>query len=256
MAISVLYGSFSFPAGEPTVSESREYVYSPTGDRLRERVKVDIEGKYSGSSPAGYEAQMLAMRAALDAVGEAFSVSYGGTSTATHLGLNGTYVVGPRCTALEFPQGDGPELADGGCRTYKASIEWEAEAGTYPRGDLIDFRETLTFDRGDPIRQVVNTMNGTALIFTTCGTPAFSATQTGEATGRTAYPTVPAPIWGTTYLMSRDPVRKESPELVTLDANGSVSIARAFKVSWGYQFSAPTDFTGGTSSPHRWGTLS
>lgn len=253
MSISIVYGSFTFPAGEPTLSQTRDYVYSANGDRLREKVRVDIEGKYQGSSAAGYEAQMLAMRQALDVVGASFSVSYGGTTTVTHVGVNGTCVMGPRCSSLSFPDGAGPELADGGYRTYRASMEWESEVGSYSRGDLVDFKESITFTQGDPIKQVVNTMNGTALVFTTCGTPAYEATQSGEATGRTAYPTPPSPIWGTTYLISREPIRRESPEGITLDANGTVTVGRLFKTAWSYTFAGGWNFTGGTGAPHRWG---
>lgn len=253
MPITISYGSFAFPAGEPTLSQTREAVYESNGDVSRQRVTVTVEGKYGGSSSAAYEAQMLAMRAALDVVGAGFSASYDGTNSVSHIASGSLCVVGPRCTSLAFPEGAGPELADGGCRTYRASFEWEEEVGTYPRGDLVSFRESLTFSRGDPIRQVVNVMNGTALVFITCGTPALEATQSGEAVGRTSYPTPPEPLWSSA-LISREPFRRDSPEFVTLTSAGTTATKRMFRVGWSYAFASGADFVGTDPRPTVWGT--
>lgn len=254
MAIVISYGSFSFPAGEPTVSQRREFVYEQNGDIARERVSVDIEGKYSGSSSAAYEAQMLAMRAALDQVAADFTVTYAGTTTAAHIGVSAANcLVGPRCTGYSFPEGAGPELASGGYRTYRATLEWEQESGTHTRGDLLSFKESISFTRGKPKKQMVNVMNGTAQIFITCGTPGYEATQSGEAVGRTTWPSPGSYIWPND-LFSEEPIRKDSPEIVRLSSNGSLTSSRLYRTSWSYSYASGTNFAGTAPAPHSWGT--
>jgi hypothetical protein len=255
MAIVITYGTFSFPAGEPTVSQSREMVYEQNGDVARERVTVELEGKYSGSSAAAYEAQMLAIRSALDQVGANFTVTYAGSTAATHLGVTGaSCLMGPRCSRYAFPEGAGPELATGGYRTYRATLEWEQEVGSHARGELVSFKESISFTRGKPKKQMVNVMNGTAQVFITCGTPGYEATQTGEAVGRTTWPAPGSYIWPND-LFSEDPIRKDSPEIIRLDASGSLTMARLYRTSWSYSYASGTNFSGGTSGPHSWGTF-
>lgn len=254
MAITVKYGTFSFPSGEATVTQRRDFLYEMSGDMARERVTAEIEGKYSGSSSDAYEAQMTAIRAALDIANADFTVTYAGTYAAAHIGVSAAEcLVGPRCTGVAFPQGDGPELASGGYRTYRATIEWEKEAGSFGRGDLLSWKESITYTRGKPKRQMVNTMNGTAQIFITCGTPGYEATQSGEALGRTTWPAPGSYLWPND-IFAEEPIRRDSPEIVRLSASGSLTTRRLYRTSWSYSYAAGTDFAGTAPAPHSWGT--
>jgi hypothetical protein len=254
MSLTVTFGTFAFPPGEPTVTQSRQVSYEDNGDAAREVVSTTIEGKYTGSSTDAYEAQMNAFLAAMDQNQASFTVSYGGTNTVAHLSVGGTAcLVGPRCTSRSFPEGGGAELASAGMRTYSATIEWERELTGTSRGNLLKFQESISFNRGEAVKQVVNTINGTALIFTTCAKPAYEAKQTGEAIGRTSYPTPPPALWPND-LFATEPFTRESPEFVRLSSDGSLLTSRVYKIGWGYSFASGTDFSGSVPVPHTWGT--
>jgi hypothetical protein len=246
------YGSYSFPAGEAEVRYAKQMLFSDVGARDIERVTVQVSGRLEGSTYSGFESDLSSMKAALDSDDVDFSLAYPDSTAATHLALYaGSCITGPRITSMEYPESTGAEMAPGGIRTYGFTVEAEiALSGS--KGNVISFQESITFTQGEPIYQIVETIQGPARIYKTCEQTAYILTQEGEAVGLTSYPNPPAALYPD-QLIQRAPTRKDSPTMVKVDSNGTATTTRYFRTGWSYQMAAGTDFFGGTAVvPNNW----
>jgi hypothetical protein len=245
------YGSYSFSAGEAEVRYAREMVFADVGARDIERVRVQVTGRLEGSTYSGFESDLSAMKAALDSDDVDFSLAYPDATAATHLSLYaGSCITGPRITSMEYPESTGAEMAPGGIRTYGFTVEAEiALAGS--SGNVVSFQESISFTQGEPIYQIVETIQGPARIYKTCEQTAYILTQEGEAVGLTSHPSPPAALYPDA-LIEREPTRRDSPTLVRVDSNGTATTTRYFRTAWSYRMAGGTDFFGTAVVPNNW----
>jgi hypothetical protein len=247
MAVTITYGTFSFTSGEPEVTTAEEYEFSPSGCRELRKVRIDISGQIQGTNLA---AVADALRTAVQVDDQDFTVT-NGTDVVNHLSYyHSSCIMGPRVESLSFPEGSGPELATGGIRTYRMSVAAHVELANPTYGDVMSWRETVTTEGGRPVYQVQEVINGDAEIWPTQGKTAYRCRQEGEAMGRNTWPTPPKPKWPGLRIDNNEVVR-ESPEYVQLDADGSVSTARRYRIRWSYEYAAPTDAFS-TAEPREW----
>jgi hypothetical protein len=237
MAITLTYGTFSFTAGEPEIRTSETFVFSPSGARERRQVRIDVRGHCQGSTPG---AQAEAIRSAFGADDRDFAVADG--TAIAHLSYAAADCLrGPKVTALSFPESTGPELASGGRRTYEISLELEQELANPSYGDVVSWKESLSYETGIEGRyQVVETLEGTAEIWQTAYYGAYRVVQSGEAVGRTTWPTAPDAKFPK-QVIRRAPYRFDSPEYVILDTDGKVKTERMYRTSWEYEMAHGDD---------------
>lgn len=250
MSLTIEYGTFTFTQDEPSLTVEKTVEYSESSAQERERARISFNGKVQGSTTEGVVAQVDALLGAAYGVDQNLLVK-NGTAVISHMSYySGSCLKGPRCTGISFPEATGAELAAGGVRTYRLEFEAITEKASPTYGNVVNFRETLSFSGGSALYQVLDTIEGTAEVWQVTTQSAWRATQEGEATGRTSHPTPVAAIWPT-YRVDNNGAERDSPTMVECNTDGTAATKRMYRTRWRYEYAASSNvFSGGT--PHDW----
>lgn len=214
---------------------------------------VHLEGMLFGDDASELATKQAALVAAYTSTSGNFVVLQNDNSTEIPTyKIDGSKTIGGiRLTDIDFPNADAAEWT-----TYlKYVIDLEADIGGVglvggqggSQSVLISFTETITV-RGNggaafvlrtprnapPVKQIVSQR-----------TPIF-ASQRGVAVGLYKYPSPPQPIWPQHRLNPDDEISKETAD--TVGGTGNQQQRREFRISWNYQFAAPSTLNANPST--------
>lgn len=127
----------------------------------------------------------------------------------------------------------GADYASGHLGNFSVSADYVPPGGT-TLGDIVDYRETLTFQgNGGPLVVGTLTDTGPPILTETAKRTFYQATQAGYAVGRTGWPTPNSPYWSAPVLIN--PSAAVSYETPNVYGNSKIE----YRTSWSYQFLSP-----------------
>lgn len=239
MALTVKYGGFTHE-GSPGVTISRVRTFGPRNKPETDEISIEIDGFVIGTGDQ-QKTKIDKLIAAYQQNDQNFRWRTADNKIRFQL-LNadtqdGIKVISPP----SFPVGSGPEWADGARRSYTVSLSASVLASAKDRDEVMEFSETITFQRKEDRTFFAQPIDGPMVPFVlvTAANMPSRATQSGTALGRTAYPEPPEPIWppdGSTIFHETPPeISRTSGENHT-----NASTAEMFRVSWSYSMIATT----------------
>ena len=220
----IRYGGYSHGDGEASVSISRFTEENERGQPFSTRHQWVIQGRIIGTSSSDVAAKCRRLEQAYLNWYQDLELLDG--STVIHKLPQSSSWSGVKITQPpQYPDGSGAQATT--FRDYRIVAEADYLVTDLPA--LRSFRESITIRPGRPEYAVVELVSGRPQVQLIKERRAWSATQSGEAVGYLAYPSVPAPIWpGVPY---------EGPEISeqmpSINASG---LPWLFPISWSYRF--------------------
>lgn len=236
-------GNYLFDANACAVSSRVRLVTAPgTGRPLRYVAQHSVEGWLEGDDQADLAAAEAALRAALlKPYQDLRFLTDAGADTPLSL-RNADSITGVRVLGFAFPGGDGAEYAT--LRRFTAEVEAEFLLPD-ARNAVTSFSESLSrTGNGGPATRLRVPINPGAPITRQILTPrsVIRYTQSGQATGHTAYVPAPAPRWPAYLLHDRVRLEQSSPQQL---GRGYVE----YPSRWSYEFEADAPLTGVPALP-------
>lgn len=229
-------GNYTHPIGEPQIAITKRPILNSGGVPVAHTVTWAIQGMLLGSGQADLDAKIEAFLEAYSRQNEdiVLLLSDGTTESQHTLKVRntrgGVFVTqGP-----DFPEGGGAEYATR--RSF--AVQVSAEIPISSAGNAVmNFTETLATWGGGPRYAHVETAIGIPVKQQLRRNTTYMATQAGTATGYSYYPSVPSPIFGSSYLVENPRITRQSPKW---QGNGY----RDFTISWEYKFESAYPLTG------------
>lgn len=226
------YGNYTHETGEVTFSIEKNNEYSSGGILTAIVERWTIRGQIHADSVSALTAKLVALKNAYAVDNLSFGLyEDDGTATAhtiNHSKMEYVRVVNPP----SFPESGGAEYTT--FRNYTIQIEARYTTAAIAGIAVLSFSENISVTGGGPRVIWIETLNGPPQMQTTCEQTMYTATQSGRAVGRAAYPAPPAPLWS---LTQPPQIEYESPEQKTGEKTN-------YGVRWQYQFQSGSPLIG------------
>jgi len=236
-------GTYAFPAGQCAVTSRVTGIErSDSGRPLRFTLALDVDGVIRGTGQADLSARELQLRAVLatpfqDLILRQDTGPPSSLALVSNQSLSGVVVVsGP-----DFYKPDGPEFVTTRHFRFSAEAVFLSPGGA---AALVSWTQTVSVQgNGGPVRAWRVPINADPIRQVVTPRSIIRYTQQGSATGHTAEPRVPPPVFGRAYLMNEsEAVQKVTPRPV---GRNWVN----YTVSWNYVFESDRPLTGTTPLP-------
>lgn len=223
-------GNYTHPIGEPQIAISKAPIVDGGGIPVAHTVTWDIQGMLLGSDQADIDAKIEAFLSAYSRQNEdiVLLLSDGVTESQHTLKVEDTRGGVWVKSGPNFPNGGGAEYATK--RSFSVRIEAEVPV-TNTVSRVLAFTESLSTYGGGPRYGFTETASGLPVKQLLKSNTTYRATQSGSATGYSAWPTVPGPIFGSGSLEEAPRITRNSPQQ---RGNSFAS----FTVSWEYKFAS------------------
>jgi len=242
--LKLAYGNHNHADHECGIVITRDFQQGGDGYRTGYKEVWNIAGVLFGAYPAAVSAAINALAAAYSVDGQDLVLYLNdGTTPSSHALTGANTTGGVRITRLAFPVGVNGEYST--YRSYEITAEAEVIAAGDATQEFLSWVETVSITgTGGPEIVYPAVLEGewpAQLLYT--HTP-VRATQSGQAVGRTRYPSPPPPIWpeflkpreSTGPLGNRTLPKRRGPL-------GS-AVYTEWEVSWSYSFEAPGPLAG------------
>ena len=221
------YGSYSHADAEVSVSISKQPTYSGVGIRKGYIERWQIRGILHAADGDALRTAILALEQGYGADGYDLVLYASDGSTVRHAMLNSGSPTGTKVVDLAYPEGEGAEYTT--YRTYNITVEAEYLSVL----GLDSYSETYDFSGGGEAWVMIETITGPPIRQTVRQQTPYRCTQSGNAVGTGARPTVPSPVFPALEHQNERRITYQTPQFLR---NGSVM----YPVSWSYSFESST----------------
>lgn len=223
------YGNYRHASGEASVVIAKHGLFSPGGIARGVRERWDIHGRLQAADQASLSTALGALMSAYSNHGLDIGFFFDNGQPTSHTIQSSATFGGVRViTPPSFPEGKGAEYST--YRNYSLAVEAEI---LDPRAAILSWTETLNFRGGGPKFAFLEPINGLPQKQLVKQFTTFRATQSGEASGLTAYPSPAPPLWPLAEHVDRREIHYMLPKRSGLPGNPSYT---EFKVKWTYSF--------------------
>jgi hypothetical protein len=249
------YGSYDHPAGLTAVTSLQIEALRDerTGARRGVRQRWVLEGELQASGAtddlkvADLTSKIQALEAAYSLDGKDLKLVYTGGSgpvDTAHALMDAETLGGVKVLLVDWLKGRGPEYAV--MRSYRITVEGEIEdAGL---ANLVSFQEMVSVQgTGGPRRVMLVPLEGDPVEQETSERTPIVVTQSGDAIGRTAYPSFPAPKLTAGEVYERRTQERRGPDR---QADGTY---RNYGIRWSYEYIV-NYVPAASSLPNIWGS--
>lgn len=238
--MTIVYGSYSAASDTVSVSINRTTTLNQAMESYITTHHWTLTGQVHGDTQNEVVANLLLLEAAFSRSGKDLKLIGNDGTTVCHALLNAGSISGVRITQPpSYPNGEGAELTT--FRNFTISAEADYYFAPSKVSQLLSFSESVSMTGGGPMFDMIELINGPALRYRIRNRTAWRATQSGQAVGRSSYPTPPLPIWPGFEV--RDPqLQLSSPQWLGKSYTN-------WGVSWSYEFAASESLAG---FPHVW----
>jgi hypothetical protein len=214
---------------------------------------VHLEGMLFGANASELATKQAALVAAYTSVTGNFTVLQNDNATEipTYKILGTQTIGGIRLISIEFPARDQGEWVT----WLKYVIDIEADIGGVGivggqgggQSVLLSWNESISIRGNGGPRTVIRTpVNGSPVRQVVSQRTPIFASQRGSAVGLYRYPTPPQPIWPQHRTNPDEEITKDTAD--TVGGTGNQQQRREFRISWNYQFAAPTSLNANPST--------
>lgn len=239
----VKFGSYKHDVGECELNLSREILETDARTPYAEVWRADISGMLLADNQASMDQKVEALLRAYSKANQDF-VLYLSDGTPSYINMRSRNAIG----GVRVVRGPSfPSNRNAAYVTYLPySIALEAEFPFAQRADALrSFQERIVRSGGGPKFSLTETLNTRPIPQRNKVATIYHATQSGNAVGLYAMPTVPAPIWPQ-WLVEAPKIEVGSPKRI---GTGRSKGYTDFTVSWQYTFQSVTPLYG---YPTRW----
>lgn len=231
--MNISYRGHTFSVGTAGVVIAKRSNLNEMKQQLSITNIVNITGAIVEANEANLLAAIAAMENAFSEGDGDFAMTLPGGATAFQL-LSGSCIGGVRiATPVNYPEGKGTEFVNR--RSFNIVLEGDVETPG-ASGYLVSYAETISYTGNGGARvALLEPLNGAPIEQTTHQQTVCRATQSGQAVGFMAHPSVPSPYFDG-MLNDKWNVNYSTPK-----KQGDAYIN--FPVSWSYQFESATPIT-------------
>lgn len=224
------YGSYDHTDNEVNlVSMTKETTYSPRGASMSKVIRMVAVGHICDSNSTSL---LQKIEDIYDAYLRNDASSAGLVGTPHFIYAKDT-MDGIRVVSVDFPEGAPGELATG--RTYRIVLEANIRA---IQDQIVWFTQTMThIGSGGVAMVIIPRPTGPPMpVWYNASTP-MKVIQHGQAIGMEAWPTLPAPFWGSYEILPERRIAYTSPRRI--NRTGKSYRNFEFPMSWSYTFEMP-----------------
>ena len=232
------WGSYSWDADSVTIGKRINLILDAAQRPLIYDVNYDVAGELLETSQSAFTTAIDAMKSALQTPYQDFVFKQDDNADSSWVLRSVNTLTGTRVTNVEFPPGRGAIYATHQPFSFTISAQIYASPLVRP---LREFRESLTFFGGGPLRTAMPALRGLPQEQTIYQRTAFEAVQEGQAVGFNHRP-LPAPAIWPAKLKQAGRIQRGSPELLG-------NVFRDFAVTWQYEYVSSTPLVG---FPNQW----
>jgi len=231
----VRYGNFNHETGGVNLSVSRDTVRDSGGIAISIRQSWNVSGDLIGTSQSDIDAKVAALTTAYNSDGHDIALVLDTGQDSSLALYSADCIGGTKVTKIP----SFPSMRDAAYQTFLPfTLVVTGEQRIADRDALISsWNESITTSGGGSRYTLIETLTGRPIKQRTRRYTIYRATQSGQATGRDAYPTPPLPLWPAA-LMESPTVTRSAP---TRRGGGDY---QDFTISWSYRFESAVPLLG------------
>jgi len=225
--------TYSFNESTTAMQISTQFVFDSRGRADKQEQTWQITTVIQDDSQTGITSKISDLVSALsEPEGTLTLYNNNGTTPSAHI------VTNCHTQSISYPKGTGAEYANQ--RTVELSVTGYTDI---PKDDdIVSFQETLSFSGGGARNILHETISSTPKKYQTNKKTIYRVTQSGSATGKTAYPTPPGKLFPGQEIEENAQTTKNAPY--------KESGEQRFNITWSYQYASATEFA--NTDPNTW----